>query len=107
MKEMQLQVGDKVTYKTKYKKERGIVKSISPCLFFAVYNCNQDWENYANYTAQGTRPQDLVKGWECEYCNEIKEDTDYTTNPLEEEIHGDDSLHYICDECYKGFRYEI
>lgn len=58
--------GDKVTYVTEYKQERGIVKSVSDSdHVFVVYNCGNDWENYKNYTAARTRIVDLVKGWKC------------------------------------------
>lgn len=61
---MNLKPGDKVTYLTNYKKEKGIVKSISDNdNTFVVYNCNDDWDNYSDYTAARTRNQDLTKGW--------------------------------------------
>jgi hypothetical protein len=57
-------VGDKVTFKTKWKTEKGIVKSLSDDdHVFVVYNCNDDWENYADYTGARTRIIDLVLGW--------------------------------------------
>lgn len=57
-------VGDKVTYITSHSVEEGMVKSKSSAGFvFVVYNCNNDWENYTNYTAARTDVSDLVKGW--------------------------------------------
>ena len=42
----------------------GIVKSVNgsgdP---FIVYNCGDDWENFANYTANLTYPDDVIQGW--------------------------------------------
>ena len=56
--------GRKVTYKTPYKEERGIVKSVQSKKYtFVVYHCNNNWEDYENYTAQRTRTVDLVEGW--------------------------------------------
>lgn len=60
-----LHIGDKVTYVTSHSKpEHGIVKSFAlngnP---FVVYNCNNDWKNYENYTAANTDKSDLVLGW--------------------------------------------
>jgi len=60
----QVNPGDKVTYVSYNKKEHGIVKSISDNEHvFVVYNCNNEWENYKNYTAARTRKGDLVIGW--------------------------------------------
>ena len=57
--------GQKVTYKTDYKTEKGIVKSMSgPEHAFVVYHCGGDWDNYENYTGARTRVVDLVKGWD-------------------------------------------
>jgi len=49
--------------------QRGIVKSISPETdlqsgYFVVYNCNEEWENYARYTSALTEPRYLIAGWE-------------------------------------------
>lgn len=57
--------GQKVTYKTKFYKEHGIVKGMSgPEHVFVVYNCNEEWDNYENYTGERTRNKDLIEGWE-------------------------------------------
>lgn len=57
--------GDKVTYKTPFKTERGIVKSLSSEGFvFVVYNCAEEWSDYENYTAARTAIKDLYPGWE-------------------------------------------
>ena len=55
--------GDKVTYKTLFKTEKGIIKSMSNGYAFVVYHCGGDWDNYQNYTAARTEVTDLVKGW--------------------------------------------
>lgn len=57
-------IGDKVTYVTKNKMERGIIKSIADeNHVFVVYNCNDDWKNYRDYTAQKTNVNNLILGW--------------------------------------------
>jgi len=56
--------GQKVTYVTDYKKEKGIVKSICDDGFvFVVYNCGGNWGNYKDYTAAKTKISDLERGW--------------------------------------------
>ena len=56
--------GDLVTYVTPFKKERGIVKSLSDDNHvFVVYHCGGDWQNYKDYTAARTAITDLKKGW--------------------------------------------
>jgi len=56
--------GTKVTYKNEFEEEKGIIKSLSGYTHaFVVYNCNNDWENYENYTAERTFIGDLEKGW--------------------------------------------
>ena len=47
------------------KKENGIVKSVNEfgTAAFVVYNCNGDWVNYADYTAQHTNICDINTGW--------------------------------------------
>jgi len=60
----EFEVGDKVTYVTPYKKEIGVVKSLSgEDHAFVVYSCNDDWENYKDYTGARTRLNDLLPGW--------------------------------------------
>ena len=61
--------GDRVHYMPDhYKKsgrfENGKVKSIAPNGgVFVVYNCGGNWDNFENYTAANTRPEDLNLGW--------------------------------------------
>ena len=56
--------GDSVTYITEHKKEHGIIKSISDeDHVFVVYNCDNNWTYYQDYTAARTRKKDLVMGW--------------------------------------------
>ena len=57
-----LKVGDRVCYQ---QSENGIVARVgdSGRVFYVVYNCNNDWENYLDYTAQATYIKDLKKGW--------------------------------------------
>ena len=67
-----LKVGCKVYYAPEHYKpsqfENGIVKSIPSKYYniksvFVVYNCNNDWKNYRNYTAALTDIKDLRLGW--------------------------------------------
>ena len=61
---MKFKIGKKVTYKTPYKCEKGIIKSISDEDYsFVVYHCNDDWDNYKEYTAARTPNANLVPGW--------------------------------------------
>lgn len=61
---MKFNIGDKVTYITPYKQEKGIVKSISDENHtFVVYKCGEDWGNYNDYTAARTNNKDLKRGW--------------------------------------------
>mgnify|MGYP000878768508 CR=1 FL=1 len=56
--------GDKVTYVTPYKFEYGIVKRVSDAEHtFVVYNCDDNWDKYQEYTAARTRNTDLKRGW--------------------------------------------
>ena len=57
-------IGEKVTYVTPFKKERGMVKSIcDEDSTFVVYHCNNEWDKYQEYTAARTPNEDLKKGW--------------------------------------------
>lgn len=59
-----MKAGQKVTYKSYKKLVHGIVKSISDIEHvFVVYNCNEEWHKYFNYTAERTKIKDLVVGW--------------------------------------------
>jgi len=46
--------------------ENGMIKSInehdSTCVF-VVFNCNDDWDNYTDYTGESTKIDQLRKGW--------------------------------------------
>ncbi len=67
---MEFNKGDKVHYSPKFgKKENGIVKRVSDDgeTVFVVYKCGGQWDNYENYTAQGTDIGDLKKGWVSDY----------------------------------------
>lgn len=58
--------GDKVIYTAPYgEKENGIIKSFndSKTFVWVVYDCNNDWDNYQNYTGQCTNILDLELGW--------------------------------------------
>lgn len=65
---MRLKNGDKVHYTAPHgAKENGIIKSISDDgdmkLAFVVYHCDDDWENYENYTGAATELDSLTIGW--------------------------------------------
>lgn len=57
--------GDKVTFNPpgarKGEREKGIVKRVHPIAdaIWVVFNCGEDWDNFANYTAQLVKIQDL------------------------------------------------
>jgi hypothetical protein len=58
-------IGDKVTYITEYKKEIGIIKEVfeESQVAFVVYKCNDNWENYKNYTGCLTNFKNLQLNW--------------------------------------------
>jgi len=59
-------VGDKVTYfhTNTTAGQKGIIKSLSNNMdIFVVYNCNNDWKNYQDYTGQNTPIENLKHGW--------------------------------------------
>lgn len=47
------------------KKENGIIKSINEdgTAAFVVYNCDNDWNNYQNYTGAHTKIDNLTEDW--------------------------------------------
>lgn len=53
-------IGKWVAYTGTYPYERGRIKSWNMETVFVVYNCNNDWDNFQNYTASGTSPKDLI-----------------------------------------------
>lgn len=58
--------GDKVHYTSHNgKKENGIVKSIDGEMYVAwvVYHCNNEWDNYQDYTGALTNFSQLTLGW--------------------------------------------
>lgn len=56
--------GQMVTYCPEYgKKQIGVVKDVGEKVVFVVYNCNEEWDIYWQYTAAGTLPEHLVIGW--------------------------------------------
>lgn len=64
----ELNVGDKVNYKVRKNhpdemSENGMVKSIEGNDIRVVYNCNNDWENFEEYTGQLTELSFLRYGW--------------------------------------------
>jgi len=65
-----LKVGDKVYYQPEHyspdEYENGIVKEIRPEVtnaVWVVYNCDQNWKAYRDYTSAKTRLEDLFFGW--------------------------------------------
>lgn len=70
LKQSDLKVGDSVRYQPAHysedKWENGIVKEIPSHNINAVrvvYNCNNEWRDYQNYTSAMTRLEDLKYGW--------------------------------------------
>lgn len=61
---MNFKIGQRVTYKSFGKSEKGIVKSFSDAEHvFVVYHCNEEWDRYMYYTGARTEIEDLVNGW--------------------------------------------
>ena len=62
---MKITEGDKVTYITHYTTQKGIVKGVcdDENYLFVVFNCDNDWEHYSDYTGAKTLKSLLVKGW--------------------------------------------
>lgn len=57
-------VGDKVHYDNGHGKiENGMVKSVQSDSAFVVYNCDNDWDNFKEYTGCRTQFIHLEKGW--------------------------------------------
>jgi hypothetical protein len=53
-------IGRWVTYNRSYcKPEKGRIKSWNNTFVFVVYNCADNWENYQDYTAAATIPDNL------------------------------------------------
>lgn len=70
MEQSDLKVGSKVRYRPEHfefgKFENGIVKEIPTHTDDAVrvvFNCDDDWDNYQNYTSALTNLRDLWHGW--------------------------------------------
>lgn len=65
---MSFKVGEDVHYVGHNKTENGRVKEIDygQQTAFVVYHCNNDWNNYRNYTATLTNLSDLKIGWNYE-----------------------------------------
>lgn len=63
---IELKIGMRVHYTTGHgTKENGIVKSINEgrTIAFVVYNCNNEWDRYYDYTGAATNIEDLTEGW--------------------------------------------
>ena len=65
-----LRIGDRVHYQPEHysenKWENGLVKEIPDFTTDAVrvvYNCDEDWEDFKNYTSALTNIRDLHLGW--------------------------------------------
>lgn len=75
MKTHNFEVGDKVTYVPDYgRSNKGIVKEIpehTDDSVRVVYNCNDDWKNYKDYTSSLTNVRNLVKGWVSSSSGEV------------------------------------
>lgn len=61
-----MKAGYKVTYVPDHGNiQWGIIKEMHPTEKFAwvVYHCNDDWDDYENYTGQLTNLKNLKRGW--------------------------------------------
>jgi hypothetical protein len=53
-------VGRWVTYQpTAHHRERGRIKGWNDVVIYVVYQCDDKWNDYQQYTAQATSPKDL------------------------------------------------
>ena len=58
--------GQKVYYTSPHgSTENGIVKSVndSKTIAWVVYHCDNNWDDYRNYTGAATNTEDLTEGW--------------------------------------------
>lgn len=53
-------VGRWVQYQAVGKRETGRIKSWNEKWIFVVYKCNEKWDNFKDYTAAATSPEDLI-----------------------------------------------
>ena len=53
-------IGKAVIYDPGFKSERGLIKSWNDKWIFVVYNCDNNWNNFTDYTAAATNPEDLM-----------------------------------------------
>lgn len=47
-----------------------------------------------------------TKQKKCEYCGSTK-NVSYDINPYDDDINGDDTKHWICDDCFKDMADDI
>jgi hypothetical protein len=66
----ELEVGQRVYYQPSHYQnhewENGVIKEIRDTCetgVWVVYNCNNDWKHYVEYTSALTNLQDLFLGW--------------------------------------------
>lgn len=62
---MKFKVGEDVHYIGHNRQENGRIKEIDygQEIAFVVYHCDDDWDNYRNYTGMLTNLSDLKVGW--------------------------------------------
>lgn len=64
-----IKVGDRVYYQSPHSPkntyEKGIISGVekSKAHVFVVFHCNEDWDNYKNYSSQLTDLKSLYHGW--------------------------------------------
>ena len=67
---LDVKVGDKVCYRPYHDRsqhENGIVKEVRDDVdsaVWVVYHCNNDWDNFRDYTGARTNIADLDLGWQ-------------------------------------------
>ena len=52
-------IGKWVLYDGGFKKEKGRIKSWNSKFVFVVYKCDGQWDEFKNYTACATNPEDI------------------------------------------------
>lgn len=57
----EIAIGDKVTYEKT--NEKGVVVFVNGDNIHVVFNCNNNWSNFKDYTAAMCHKKHLVKGW--------------------------------------------
>jgi hypothetical protein len=91
-------IGRWVLYKTDYEKEIGRVKDYNDKYIFVVYKCNNEWNNFFNYTGCATDPT---------YLEIIEHDKLYCTcGEMATGVQFNDYYLVSCAKCESNIKYE-